>query len=64
MLGSLSKDLNILQKLRRVEGAKEMLYNIAEYPIITGDDTSFYEYIIGMKRKEAKFAKGAPRRGL
>ena len=43
------KDLNFLQKERRVEVAKEMLANVADDPtfikrIITGDETCIYEY--------------------
>ena len=43
------KDLNFLQKERRVEVAKEMLVNVADSPtfikrIITGDETLVYEY--------------------
>ena len=43
------KNLNFLQKERRVEVAKEMLDNLAGDPtfikrIITGDETWVYEY--------------------
>ena len=43
------KDLNLLQKERRVEVAKETLANVADDPtfikrIITGDETWVYEY--------------------
>ena len=43
------KDLNFLQKERRVEVAKEILANVSDEPafikrIITGDETWIYEY--------------------
>ena len=65
----ISKDLNLLQKRRRVKVVKEMLTNVPEDPIyfnrITTDDkTWFYEFDVetvqqfsGFKKPESKNTK-------
>ena len=53
------KDLNFVQKERRVQVAKEMLVNVADYRtfirrIITGDDTWVYEYDVETAQKSSE----------
>ena len=54
------KDLNFLQKERRVEVAKEMFSNVADDPtfikrIITGDETSVYEYDVETAQQSSEW---------
>ena len=61
------KDLNFLQKERRVEVAKEMLANVADDPIfiksiIAGDQTWVYEYDIETAQQSSEWrAKNKPK---
>ena len=53
------KDLNFLQKERRVEVAKEILANVSDEPafikrIITGDETWIYEYDVETAQQSSK----------
>ena len=61
------KDLNFLQKARRVEVAEEMLANVTDHPtfikrVITGDETWVYEYDVETAQQSSEWrAKNEPK---